>query len=46
MSGLSGEDQLEDSIAALNLKMSSEWRQEISNLSFKPAPATDRSEEQ
>lgn len=37
--------QLEDSLAALDIKMSPEWRDEISALSVPPASATDRLEE-
>jgi aryl-alcohol dehydrogenase-like predicted oxidoreductase len=36
--------QLEDSLAAIDVDMTSEWRDEISSLSVAPAPATDRSE--
>ncbi|HVU14176.1 MAG TPA: aldo/keto reductase [Phototrophicaceae bacterium] len=38
-------EQLEASLAALDVKMTPEWRAEISALSYDPAPATDRSEE-
>jgi aryl-alcohol dehydrogenase-like predicted oxidoreductase len=38
-------EQLEPSLAALQIKMTPEWRQEISELSITPQPATDRSEE-
>jgi aryl-alcohol dehydrogenase-like predicted oxidoreductase len=38
-------DQLEPSLAASELDMSDEWRQEISELSIDPPPATDRLEE-
>jgi aryl-alcohol dehydrogenase-like predicted oxidoreductase len=38
--------QLEDSLAALELGMTPEWRKEISALSPEPPPATDRLEEQ
>lgn len=37
-------EQLEDSLSAVNVEMSQEWREEISALSVTPAPATDRSE--
>lgn len=36
--------QLEDSLAALKVRMTPEWRAEISALSIEPAPATDRLE--
>lgn len=36
--------QLEDSLAALDVKMTPEWRNEISSLSATPQPATDRAE--
>jgi aryl-alcohol dehydrogenase-like predicted oxidoreductase len=36
--------QLEESLGALDIKMTSEWRAEISALSPEPPPATDRSE--
>lgn len=36
--------QLEDSLAALEVRMTPEWRAEISALSIEPAPATDRLE--
>jgi hypothetical protein len=36
--------QLEDSLAALDLDMTTEMREEISALSPAPAPATDRTE--
>ncbi len=36
--------QLEGSLGALNIKMTPEWRAEISALSPEPPPATDRSE--
>ncbi|GGG17011.1 aldo/keto reductase [Paenibacillus abyssi] len=39
-------EQLEPSLAALNVVMTPERRKEISNLSISPPPATDRSEEQ
>lgn len=38
-------EQLEGSLAALDINMTPEWRDEISALSYTPAPATDRSEE-
>jgi len=38
-------EQLESSLAALELEMTPEWRAEISALSIEPPPATDRSEE-
>jgi aryl-alcohol dehydrogenase-like predicted oxidoreductase len=38
-------DQLEASLAALDVAMTPEWRAEISALSYEPPPATDRSEE-
>ncbi len=38
-------DQLEASLAAADLEMTAEWRKEISDLSYTPPPATDRSEE-
>jgi aryl-alcohol dehydrogenase-like predicted oxidoreductase len=38
-------EQLEASLAALDVKMTPEWRAEISALSIEPPPATDRSEE-
>ncbi|MEZ4709656.1 MAG: aldo/keto reductase [Caldilineaceae bacterium] len=39
-------EQLESSLAALDVKMTPEWRAQISALSPEPPPATDRSEEQ
>ncbi len=39
-------EQLEPSLAAVDLTMTPEWRAEISALSVEPALATDRSEEQ
>ena len=36
--------QLQDSLRALDIKMTPEWREEISSLSNTPAPATDRAE--
>jgi aryl-alcohol dehydrogenase-like predicted oxidoreductase len=38
-------EQLEASLAALDVEMRPEWRAEISALSIEPPPATDRSEE-
>jgi aryl-alcohol dehydrogenase-like predicted oxidoreductase len=38
-------EQLEDSLAAIEIKMTPEWRKEIDSLSVEPPPATDRSEE-
>jgi aryl-alcohol dehydrogenase-like predicted oxidoreductase len=38
-------EQLEPSLQALDIKMTPEWRNEISALSIAPPPATDRSEE-
>lgn len=38
-------EQLEDSLAAVDINMTEKWRQEISKLSFAPPPATDRLEE-
>jgi len=38
-------EQLEGSLAALDVPMTPEWRAEISALSIEPPPATDRSEE-
>jgi aryl-alcohol dehydrogenase-like predicted oxidoreductase len=37
-------EQLEFSLATLDIKMTEEWRSEISKLSFTPPPATDRTE--
>lgn len=37
--------QLEASLAAADLAMTPEWRQTLSDLSYTPPPATDRSEE-
>lgn len=37
-------DQLEGSLGALDIEMTPEWRAEISDLSYTPPPATDRSE--
>ncbi|GIV76975.1 aldo/keto reductase [Litorilinea aerophila] len=39
-------EQLEASLAAVEVEMTDEWWQEISNLSYTPPPATDRLEEQ
>jgi len=36
--------QLEDSLAAMDVRMTQEWRAEISALSIEPPPATDRLE--
>jgi len=38
-------EQLEASLAALDVPMTPEWRAEISALSIEPPPATDRLEE-
>jgi aryl-alcohol dehydrogenase-like predicted oxidoreductase len=38
-------EQLEPSLAALQIQMTPEWREEISELSITPPPATDRREE-
>jgi len=38
-------EQLDASLAALDIQMTPEWRDEISSLSAAPPPATDRSEE-
>lgn len=38
-------EQLEPSLAALEVDMNEEWRNEVSALSVAPPPATDRSEE-
>lgn len=38
-------EQLEPSLAAADVKMTPEWRDEISALSYDPPPATDRLEE-
>ena len=38
-------DQLNGSLGALDIKLTPEWRSEISALSIEPPPATDRSEE-
>lgn len=38
-------EQLEDSLSACKVKMTPEWRSEISALSAEPPPATDRSDE-
>lgn len=37
-------EQLEDSLAAINVDMTPQWRNEISSLSVTPPPATDRGE--
>ena len=37
-------EQLKDSLGALDINMTPEWREEISSLSDTPAPATDRAE--
>jgi aryl-alcohol dehydrogenase-like predicted oxidoreductase len=37
-------EQLEFSLSALDIKMTEEWRNEISKLSITPPPATDRTE--
>ncbi len=39
-------EQLEDSLGALEIEMTPEWRAEISSLSITPPPATDRLETQ
>jgi aryl-alcohol dehydrogenase-like predicted oxidoreductase len=36
--------QLEETLGALDIKMTPEWRAEISALSPEPPPATDRTE--
>jgi aryl-alcohol dehydrogenase-like predicted oxidoreductase len=38
-------EQLQGSLAALDVKMTPEWRVEVSALSIEPPPATDRLEE-
>lgn len=38
-------EQLESSLAALDIAMTDSWRKEISALSIEPPPATDRTEE-
>jgi aryl-alcohol dehydrogenase-like predicted oxidoreductase len=38
-------EQLESSLAAVEVEMTPEWRAEISALSIEPPPATDRLEE-
>jgi aryl-alcohol dehydrogenase-like predicted oxidoreductase len=43
--GARNTDQLKDSLAAANVKMTPELRAEIADLSRTPAPATDRTEE-
>ena len=37
-------EQLKDSLGALEIKMTPQWREEISRLSAAPTPATDRTE--
>jgi aryl-alcohol dehydrogenase-like predicted oxidoreductase len=37
-------EQLDDSLAAIDVDMTPQWRNEISSLSVNPAPATDRGE--
>jgi aryl-alcohol dehydrogenase-like predicted oxidoreductase len=37
-------EQLEYSLAAIDVNMTPEWRDEIGSLSVSPAPATDRGE--
>ncbi|MEH7502627.1 hypothetical protein V7152_11520 [Neobacillus drentensis] len=37
-------EQLEDSLAAADVDMTPEWREEITSLSVTPQPATDRGE--
>jgi len=44
--GARNAEQLRASLDALNVEMTSEWRAEISALSYEPPPATDRSEAQ
>jgi aryl-alcohol dehydrogenase-like predicted oxidoreductase len=43
--GARHEDQLKDSLEALKIKMTPQWRKEISALSIEPPPPTDRTEE-
>lgn len=43
--GARNREQLEYSLAALDINMTQEWRNEISSLSITPPPATDRTEE-
>jgi len=38
-------NQLEDSLAAMKVNMTTEWRKEVSEISITPPPPTDRSEE-
>ena len=42
--GARNTEQLKDSLGALDINMTAEWRSEISALSDTPAPATDRTE--
>jgi len=42
--GARNADQLKDSLAAVDIDMTPEWREEISQLSYSPPPATDRTE--
>jgi aryl-alcohol dehydrogenase-like predicted oxidoreductase len=42
--GARNREQLEPSLAALDVDMTPQWRNEISALSVTPAPATDRAE--
>jgi len=44
--GARNAEQLEDSLGALAVNMTPEWRAEISSLSITPPPATDRLETQ
>ena len=44
--GARNTDQLTDSLAALDVEMTPDWREEISALSYTPPPANDRLEEQ
>ena len=44
--GARNEEQLGESLGALEIDMTPEWRAEISALSIEPPPATDRREEQ
>lgn len=39
-------EQLQGSLGALEIEMTEQWRQEITDISVTPAPATDRLEEQ
>ncbi len=43
--GARSADQLEDSLGALEIRMTPEWRAAISSLSIEPPPPTDRAEE-